>query len=353
VRELRHARDLRSLGRDARPLLQSPAAFSGTLEELAERYILPNTPSPAAVVGFHERLEEYLRTPDPLLIVRYVRDIDRGRICTTADGTRFKAADNAPVWWIHYALVQDCRIAPGAFGAVMDSLPTHLFEISATLKDSANAAGWHFAHIFAVKDRSTDYRRWTRADAIARFVRNVHPCNYFLLPKPEWQRWGADERVIGWFAELFAERYREVWARFLELSRADASQLARVRGPIRYEYSSLADASVRVRAGPGTVERRPRTHKFGDDGVVTYSASRLTFKRDVIEQLEDHERFRVVTPHGTFEMTREDFRREFDNVARSASYREARVYNYSVVPRKALRFRSESAEADLRDEDPR
>jgi hypothetical protein len=40
---------------------------------------------------------------------------------------------------------------------------------------------------------------------------------------------------------------------------------------------------------------------------IVYEYSRLCFKRDQIEQLGAVERFRVVSPVGTFEMTRSDF----------------------------------------------
>ena len=72
---------------------------------------------------------------------------------------------------------------------------------------------------------------------------------------------------------------------------------------------------------------------------VVYKYSRLCFMRDQIDQLGINERFRVVTPVGTFEMTRDDFERAFANVARSQSYRLHGLYHYPVVPAKADPFR--------------
>lgn len=72
---------------------------------------------------------------------------------------------------------------------------------------------------------------------------------------------------------------------------------------------------------------------------ASYEFHRLGFKRDVIEQLGSSQRFRVITPHGTFELTRGDFDRVFANVARSQSYRLKGVYHYPVVPGKARNFR--------------
>ena len=72
---------------------------------------------------------------------------------------------------------------------------------------------------------------------------------------------------------------------------------------------------------------------------VTYESTRLLFKADVIEALRPGDRFRVKTPEGTFEMTKADFYRVFDNVVRSRSYSERGIYHYPVVPAKANAFR--------------
>jgi hypothetical protein len=71
---------------------------------------------------------------------------------------------------------------------------------------------------------------------------------------------------------------------------------------------------------------------------IVYEYSRLCFRRDQIEQLSIHERFRVVSPVGTFEMTRGDFERVFANVASSQSYRLRGIYHYPTVPAKARPF---------------
>jgi hypothetical protein len=72
---------------------------------------------------------------------------------------------------------------------------------------------------------------------------------------------------------------------------------------------------------------------------VTYRATRLTFKRDRIEPLAPDEPFEVVTPEGIFRLTKREFNAAFRNVAESVSYRDRGNYNYSVLPRKASRFR--------------
>jgi hypothetical protein len=71
---------------------------------------------------------------------------------------------------------------------------------------------------------------------------------------------------------------------------------------------------------------------------ATYEFSRLGFKADVIEPLRDRDSFRVVTPVGTFQMTKAEFYRDFANVVRSRSYRDRGLYHYPTVPEKALKY---------------
>ena len=71
---------------------------------------------------------------------------------------------------------------------------------------------------------------------------------------------------------------------------------------------------------------------------VSYDFSRLCFKADVIEPLRDKDSFRVVTPVGTFQMTKREFYQDFANVVRSRSYQEGGIYHYPTVPQKALKY---------------
>lgn len=69
-----------------------------------------------------------------------------------------------------------------------------------------------------------------------------------------------------------------------------------------------------------------------------YSSSRLRFKRDVIEPLEMNDLFRVDTPHGSFQMTKAEFYRDFKNIVESASYRERGEYHSKNPPKKAQKY---------------
>lgn len=73
--------------------------------------------------------------------------------------------------------------------------------------------------------------------------------------------------------------------------------------------------------------------------AVTYNFSRLCFKASQIEPLQDDQAFRVVTPVGTFQMTKAEFHRAFPKVIMSKSYSENGIYHYPSVPKSALPYR--------------
>ena len=65
--------------------------------------------------------------------------------------------------------------------------------------------------------------------------------------------------------------------------------------------------------------------------MVEYTSSRLCFKADLIEPLNDNDSFIVYTPNGTFKFTKADFYHVFSNVIGTKSYQEGRLYQ--VNPR--------------------
>jgi hypothetical protein len=74
--------------------------------------------------------------------------------------------------------------------------------------------------------------------------------------------------------------------------------------------------------------------------MIEYTASRLTFKRDEIELLNDNDYIKIhVTQDNTsYKMTKREFYQTFDNVVNSKSYREIGNYNYIKTPNKALQY---------------
>jgi hypothetical protein len=74
--------------------------------------------------------------------------------------------------------------------------------------------------------------------------------------------------------------------------------------------------------------------------IIEYTSARLTFKKDEIESLRDHNiiRIHVTNDSTTYEMTKKDFYTVFSNVVSSKSYTEIGNYNYKKTPQKALQF---------------
>ena len=62
-----------------------------------------------------------------------------------------------------------------------------------------------------------------------------------------------------------------------------------------------------------------------------YSYSRLCFKAEIIEPLNDADVFRIITPKGVFQMTKGDFYHVFSNVTKTKSYRERGIYHYPTT----------------------
>ena len=76
-----------------------------------------------------------------------------------------------------------------------------------------------------------------------------------------------------------------------------------------------------------------------DAPTVTYNFSRLCFKASQIEPLQEDQVFRVVTPVGSFQMTKAEFHRAFPKVIVSKSYSENGIYHYPSVPKSALPYK--------------
>ncbi|MGI8496684.1 MAG: hypothetical protein ACR2OG_03745 [Gemmatimonadaceae bacterium] len=218
----------------SRQMLIAPREFAGTIQKLAESHARPNFIAPHAVEAFHHALVEYLNEADPTFLIRALTKTTRGQIYRTNAGLRFKATDNSPAWWVHYVLFHECELPPASFSLILETIPTHVFEVWAQVPFSISAAGWHVAHILPVKDRNVDYQTWSRKDLVRRCVRNIHPCNYFFIPTTDWEGWGGNERVIFYFADLYRKLYGSVWKDFLALAGADSTALGVTSGSITY-----------------------------------------------------------------------------------------------------------------------
>lgn len=314
---------------DRRPIPSAPAAFDGPLEALFRLHIESVLPDAEVVRRFHEVLVAYLQRRDPLFVVRYVAGLERGQTIQVPGG-RIRPSDNSPAWMIH-RLLFDKFPFPNVddLAVTLDrAMPCHFHQMAGI--PTVNGAGWHVAHVFPAKDGNTDYRQWSRGELARRFVRNLHPCNCFYVPKAEWQRYGGDADVLAFAAAVYRERYDTIWPEFLEL--AGAQDLQTPRTPAS-EFRVVYGGDIAVR---GSTSVSPRA----SGGVVEYAATRLLFRRDVIDALLPHQCFRVITrDHGTFEFSRDEFLGVFDNIVQSVSWQRDGIYHMTRPPKKAMPFR--------------
>jgi hypothetical protein len=74
--------------------------------------------------------------------------------------------------------------------------------------------------------------------------------------------------------------------------------------------------------------------------MIAYTATRLTFKRDLIEPLDDEDYFivHVSNDNSSYKMKKVDFYETFKNVTRTISYKKMGSYNYVKTPKKAFKY---------------
>lgn len=81
------------------------------------------------------------------------------------------------------------------------------------------------------------------------------------------------------------------------------------------------------------------TSSAGKRAAVQWNSSELTFYRHHIEKLKPNDVFAVVVEgQGTFQMTKAEFQRVFNNVIMNADYRTQGVYRYDEIPEEAKAF---------------
>ncbi len=311
---------------------EAPTVYNGTLGELYDGWAKHVLLSPSVIEEFHRQFCTYLDFADPLLLIRYMTGQRRGQTLRTDYGLQWRPTDNSPAWWIHYQLFSGHFQQYASFDSFIESVPCHMFQVR--LPESINKTGWHVAHIFDVKDGDVQFRGWDRKELERRFARNIHPCNYFYIPKYEWQRHGGNPTVIAFFYEQFKSIYRTIWEDFLRL--VDGTPLLVSVEAGKYKYAFSANKTDQCSAsGAG---EHPSAEL--NECAAQYSHSRLCFKADVIEPLGMDDRFCIVSKNaGTFVMTKREFYETFPKVLESKSYKQGKVYHYPKPPWRALQFK--------------
>lgn len=209
-----------------------PSTYSGPFSEYYSRYVEPHLPSPKRVAEFDQILRSYLKTDDPVYVARFVKSQMRGQICETSSGAKILPTDNSPVWWLHEYL---CSGAPQSTNPEFFSkLPAHMFKLPKDRK-YLNETGFHAAHLLNAKDGNVDWRNWDRSELARRTLKNIHPCNMFLVSKVEWGIHGGRPDILRWITKKYLDRYGDVMRSFLNDVGYEVAQKVKITDPY-YEY---------------------------------------------------------------------------------------------------------------------
>jgi hypothetical protein len=351
--------------RQPQGMAAAPVDFTGTLSELFDQHVQAALPSRDSVVRFHEWMCRYADIAldageDRVFPVRAVRGTARRDVFETSDGTRIAPADNSPAWVVHALLVSaegehPVRLKSWAdFHRLMTrQIATHMFDVPKCVAWSANTFGWYVAHVIPAKNRDTSWREWTRQEVTRRFFRTLHPCNLFLIPGVHNQELGESSEVIAFMAARLAEWYgTDLWNDFVSRSVGPIAICSnpsrrRARGALRVqgrdkEVSQRISGVLLASSAHLGLKTEPATLACAGAQLAVkaqYRATRLTFRRDVIEALADDDAFEVETPFGTFRFTKRQFYADFPRIPLTASYREMGLYHGAQLHLKALHRR--------------
>jgi hypothetical protein len=274
---------------------------------------------PEIVRAWDALLDEWIRTPSLPLFVRKDSERKNGPRAH-GSGRTLIPCDNSPaVWAFTLALEGICpSLAEVADAVANGRIPVGLTQLGKF--DRFYKAGWKLAHVVGVGLRTqTPLQQLPLARLQEHCRLLLSPSNHFAIPKV-WAGLGEVPEVI--------EVIRTVDGR----TREEAGGSAGIPGG---EVTEPAPLPLPRKSPPPAPEEQRRT---AVPRANTYRATRLLFRADVIEGLDDDESFRIETPEGAFEMTAAEFRETFPNVVESAAYRVKGLYSYSQTPRKALQY---------------
>ena len=131
-----------------------------------------------------------------------------------------------------------------------------------------------------------------------------------------------------WEQERFAIDEKKRLQRSARSSQSSASTSAKTAAPKPRSGSSRTEGLI-----------NKSTSSAGRRATVQWSADTLVFYRHKIESLKPNDVFAVVIEgKGTFQMTKAEFQRKFNNIIMSPEYRSQGIYRYSEIPEDALAF---------------
>jgi hypothetical protein len=264
----------------------APIRFAGTLAELYTKHMSSVLLKPDLIQRYHNLLKQYCEHRLGPLLVRHEGIKERATTYRArADGWPIVWTDNAPARAMHLLLFQEEQLDLAAFLDFLKEAPCTILEAWANIPKSVSAAGWYIAHINGVKGLAGSAKTCSTSDVIARFIRNVHPCNYFYVPKNG--RWyGEQQDVINFVAERFQSLYNDTWSEFQQLAKDKRSPVRSGLGelPVEFELdanaSALAPQAAQVACGPSSKPSR----------VARERSERAPHSRQAVRNAQDQAR---------------------------------------------------------------
>ena len=312
-------------------LRSPPVHFAGSFNTFFQDWVASNLPPPDSVEQFSTLIDAYLSEPNPIHIVRSVVGLERGQVYQTNEGCQLKPSDNAPAWWVHALLMSNISL-PNDPGELFDEMPTHMFGMSGI--ESLNSAGYHLAHLAPAKNRNTAWRQWSRLELERRFLVNVHPCNWFLVAKQDWQKHGGRADIIEWVCTAYQNRYGSLFTSFMERVSFELPGSGDAHSPRAPEYK-YGDQAVQRPSG-----RSAASAPFGIQSVGT---QRVSQNRPIVKQgwLGNNVLIEITTCGRRFLVPHDDlwgWVEKNTNVPNTKSWQRKRLYSWPKATTKMLEF---------------
>lgn len=190
---------------------RAPQSYAGAFSAFMAQHALPAFPSVERILAFDAYLQRHFERASPCFLVRKVSELERRTVQHNSRGCTLVPTDNSPAWWLHCYLLSSLPF-PDDTEVFFRAVPTHMHDIR--LRDSLSKAGFHLAHVTNVNNRDTRWQTWDADEASRRMTLNIHPWNWFLIAKSEWQQHGGRRDLIAFIEQANSERYGDRYLRW-------------------------------------------------------------------------------------------------------------------------------------------
>jgi hypothetical protein len=228
---------------------ECPDNWKGKLLDFIRDYVLHNLPDRSLAQSLHLQIKALALHRSKESVPYFVRGLGGARAPrgVRTDYSDVYNCDNAPAIWLYHKLMETNEINEYFLINSLKSMKFPLRDVGGREGEKEgyiwakvacdplgyrrnNGGRWKLCHIFSVKAGLPDSVNWY----FRRFVRLIHPFNYFLFPKPI--RYGKGyytlDKDLGeslsvclLISNLMRERFGEqLWNEFLELAGVEKSE---------------------------------------------------------------------------------------------------------------------------------